>query len=121
MPELKEVLRWCDAQPGLHLVSDEIYALSVFGTGAKHISLASLGPGPSAPSPASFSTCSSNDGAAPVAPQVLGPYRHVLWGLSKDWGVSGFRVGVCWTENKPLYDAMCNAAVFTSVPGPVQV
>jgi len=124
MPELKEVLAWCDAQPGLHLVSDEIYALSVFGTGAKHISVASLGPGPRAPlsssssSSSSSGTCNSND--APP-PQALGPYRHVLWGLSKDWGVSGFRVGVCWTQNKPLYDAMCNAAVFTSVPGPVQV
>jgi hypothetical protein len=130
LSELQRVLAWCDAQPGLHLVSDEIYALSVFGPGAKHVSVAALGPGPAtlgtdgnraSPSKSGDGDGrSASTGGAPLQP-ALGPYRHVLWGLSKDWGVSGFRVGVAWTQNQPLYDALCNAAVFTSVPGPVQV
>lgn len=47
--------------------------------------------------------------------------RHVLWGLSKDFGMSGLRVGVAWTENADLLAALSSAAIFTSVPGPVQV
>ncbi len=90
--ELEVIATWCDARD-VHLVSDEIYALSVFA--GSHVSLGSLGP--------------------------LGPKRHVLWGLSKDFGMSGLRFGVAWTENKELSSAMTSASIFTGVSGPVQV
>ena len=52
----------------LHIICDEIYALSTF-PGAKHISMAKF----------------YND------------YEkiHIVGGLSKDFGMSGFRVGYC--------------------------
>lgn len=30
----------------------------------------------------------------------LGSHVHVLWGFSKDFGVSGFRVGVLLSQNE---------------------
>lgn len=105
--DLAGIVDWCDKRPGLHLVADEIYALSAFPTledsqdtrlarKRNFVSLAELLKG------------------------TLGPRRHVLWGLSKDFGASGFRVGVCWTQNKPLHAAMCSVSIFTCVSGPIQ-
>ena len=50
----------------------------------------------------------------------LGPRRHVVWGMSKDLGMSGLRFGTLWSQNPALLAAMGSAAVFSSVPGPVQ-
>ena len=86
---------WCDRRR-LHLVSDEIYALSAVGDADGFLSLGELTGGD------------------------LGPRRHVLWGLSKDFGMSGLRFGVTWTKNEKLLSALATAAVFTCVPGPCQ-
>ena len=86
---------WCDRRR-LHLVSDEIYALSAVGDADGFLSLGELTGGD------------------------LGPRRHVLWGLSKDFGMSGLRFGVTWTQNEKLLSALATAAVFTCVPGPCQ-
>jgi aspartate/methionine/tyrosine aminotransferase len=92
--ELEAIVAWCDAKPALHLVSDEIYALSVFGKGEPFTSLGQIG---------------------------LGPRRHVVWGMSKDMGMSGLRFGLTWTKNVDVAASLSNAAVFNCVPGPVQV
>ncbi|XP_068673668.1 1-aminocyclopropane-1-carboxylate synthase-like protein 1 isoform X1 [Montipora foliosa] len=47
---------------------------------------------------------------------------HVLWGFSKDFGMSGFRCGVLHTRNKEVYRAICDGyAGFHNVPTPTQV
>ncbi|KAH8051547.1 1-aminocyclopropane-1-carboxylate synthase [Aureococcus anophagefferens] len=93
--ELELAVDWCDRRR-LHLVSDEIYALSAVGDADGFLSLGELTGGD------------------------LGPRRHVLWGLSKDFGMSGLRFGVTWTKNEKLLSALATAAVFTCVPGPCQ-
>jgi aspartate/methionine/tyrosine aminotransferase len=45
---------------------------------------------------------------------------HFLWALSKDFGSSGFRVGVLYTLNKVLNNALSNFNVFSSVSQPMQ-
>lgn len=84
--QVAEVVAWCRSR-GLHFVSDEIYALSVFG--------------------------STEFGSA--GRTALGDDVHVVWGVSKDFGMSGLRCGVLVTENEALRDAMASQAMWSSV------
>jgi aspartate/methionine/tyrosine aminotransferase len=45
---------------------------------------------------------------------------HVLWGLSKDWAMSGYRVGVLYTHNEALLAALANVNYFTTVSNDTQ-
>ena len=65
--DVQEILEWAEGK-GIHVVFDEIYALSVFGD-QPFVSAASLR-------------------------QTLGERVHIVWGFSKDFGASGLRCGV---------------------------
>ena len=52
-----------------------------------------------------------------VTKGALGDRRHVVWGLSKDFGMSGLRFGCVWTQNDRLRQALGTAAMFGCVPG----
>lgn len=72
----------------MHVVSDEIYALSTF-------------PG--------YKTTSAADIMQEKYPEkadYMGDHVHVVAGLSKDWGMSGFRVGSLFSHNQDLLNAM---------------
>jgi aspartate/methionine/tyrosine aminotransferase len=84
-------------QRGLHVVSDEIYALSVF-------------PGHSTVSAAQI-MADLNAGQE----NYLGDRVHIVAGLSKDWGMSGFRVGSLFTHNAMLLQAMDLLGYYQSV------
>lgn len=77
--EILEVVNWTRAK-GIHLVVDEIYALSVFGERA-FVSAASLVP-------------------------TLGDDIHIVWAFSKDFGASGLRCGVLVSENPSVLNAV---------------
>ena len=80
---MKQQIEWALSK-NLHVVSDEIYALSTF-------------PG--------YTTTSAADIMRDLHPsqqQYLGDRVHVVAGLSKDWGMSGFRVGSLLTHNNDL-------------------
>jgi aspartate/methionine/tyrosine aminotransferase len=73
---VKECLDWCRNRK-VHLICDEIYAGSVYrGEGF----------------------CS----ALKLAGQELGPYVHWVYALSKDFALSGLRVGAAYTENSEI-------------------
>ena len=42
---------------------------------------------------------------------------HLIWGFSKSFGVSGFRVGCVITQSAPLLDALQKIAYFSSISG----
>jgi aspartate/methionine/tyrosine aminotransferase len=84
--EVLDVIGWTRSH-GLHLVSDEIYALSVFGAPE----FVSVGRSP------------------------LGEDIHVVWGASKDFGMSGLRCGVLVTENEEVRDVMTAQSMWSSV------
>lgn len=74
-PEIvQECIDWC-REKRVHLVSDEIYAGSVFG--ADNVFTSALG----------------------LAGSELGDYVHLVYALSKDFGLSGLRVGAAYSEN----------------------
>lgn len=73
-PELQALVDWTRARD-IHLVMDELYALSVFGE-RSFVSAASLGP--------------------------LGQNVHIVWAFSKDFAASGLRTGVLVSENEAV-------------------
>ncbi|MDX2438761.1 MAG: aminotransferase class I/II-fold pyridoxal phosphate-dependent enzyme [Acidobacteriota bacterium] len=82
--EISMVLKWADDRD-LHVVFDEIYALSVFGE-------------------STFSSC------AELRPS-LGDRVHIVWAFSKDFGASGMRCGVLVSEN-PAVNAAVDALAY---------
>ena len=91
--EIERVVGWTEAN-GIHLVIDEIYALSVFGEG-------------------SFKS------VAAVRP-TLGDHVHIVWAFSKDFGASGLRCGVLVSENEALLAAVNGLAYWGAVSGHTQ-
>lgn len=82
------MVTWALEKEDLHVVSDEIYALSVF-------------PG--------YHTASAADVMRALYPDqenYLGDHVHIVAGLSKDWGMSGFRVGTLFSHNAKLLQAL---------------
>ena len=90
--EISDLLTWCRSK-GIHAVFDEVYALSVHD-GTPFVSVASL--------------------------TELGDDVHVIWALSKDFAVSGFRCGVVITENERLGRAVSAQGIWSGVSGRTQ-
>jgi aspartate/methionine/tyrosine aminotransferase len=91
--ELIEILEWSE-RVGIHVVFDEIYALSVFGD-KPFVSAASLRPS-------------------------LGEWVHVVWAFSKDFGASGLRCGVLVSENPGVLAAVDGLSYWAAVSGDTQ-
>jgi aspartate/methionine/tyrosine aminotransferase len=91
--EIRAVVSWAGGR-GLHVVVDEIYALSVFGERA-FTSVATLRPG-------------------------LGDNVHIVWAFSKDFGASGLRCGVLVSENEAVHAAVDALAYWACCSGHTQ-
>lgn len=97
---MQHQIEWALSKRNMHVVSDEIYALSVF-------------PGVSTTSAADImyqrskqhvGTTTDEDATGDY--KYLGDYVHIVAGLSKDWGMSGFRVGTLFSHNAQLLQAI---------------
>ncbi|KAI0145168.1 putative 1-aminocyclopropane-1-carboxylate synthase [Xylariaceae sp. FL1272] len=95
-PTLERYLRFCQKYQ-IHLISDEVYALSTWiNEGAPH-----------APN---FTSVLSINLHGIVDPSLI----HVLWGISKDFGSSGLRIGcVVSQSNAPFRRALQANAHYT--------
>ncbi|EGY23402.1 ACC synthase [Verticillium dahliae VdLs.17] len=77
----------------IHLVSDEIYALSVWGPGEQ------------------FYSCLSIDTKDVIDPSLI----HVVWGASKDFGANGLRIGAVISQhNRELHTAIAFSSIHSS-------
>ena len=92
-------LKLC-AKYQLHLVSDEIYALSVWENKEE---------GDLVP----FTSILSIDIDGIINADLV----HVLWGMSKDFGANGIRLGSIITKNKAFKEAMNSVAIYSYVSG----
>jgi aspartate/methionine/tyrosine aminotransferase len=108
--ELLEVLDWSQ-RAGIHVVFDEIYALSVFGEPASPGGPRARGGG-EAQKTTFVSAASLRDS--------LGPRAHVVWAFSKDFGASGLRCGVLYSENAALLQAVDGLAYWAACSGDTQ-
>lgn len=97
---------------GLHLIVDEIYALSCFShlddSQQQQGSQGSQGPPPSSSSATGPPAYPWHSVRSIVArrPGLDPSHVHSLWSLSKDFGASGFRVGCLHTTSPPLLKAL---------------
>jgi aspartate/methionine/tyrosine aminotransferase len=92
---VNECIQWARDRK-VHLISDEIYAGSVyrsFSEGENNNS------GPFQ----SILKLASTQKKGSTHPELgLGPYIHFVYALSKDFALSGLRVGVAYTENESI-------------------
>lgn len=86
----------------LHVVSDEIYALSTF-PGYTTNSAADVMQG--------LNLAKNDDDDE----RYLGDHVHIVAGLSKDWGMSGFRVGSVLTHNLELLQGLDIIGYYQSI------
>ncbi len=91
--QLDEVLEWTEKN-NIHLVLDELFALSVFGE----------------------ATFVSGAGRRPA----LGDRTHLVWAFSKDFAASGLRCGVLVSENEGVRRAVDGLAYWAAVSGDTQ-
>ncbi|GJC96123.1 ACC synthase [Colletotrichum higginsianum IMI 349063] len=93
------LMRLCQ-EHDMHLISDEIYALSVWDNTLD-----------TDPAPVPFESCLSIDTAG-----VMDPHRlHVLWGMSKDFGANGIRLGAIVSQHNPaLHDSLTPVGIYSS-------
>jgi 1-aminocyclopropane-1-carboxylate synthase len=93
---INQVIDWCLSK-NINLIADEIYALSEHLAEGEKSRFTSVGS---------------------VRPEVaLHENIHLIWGFSKDFSMSGARVGVLYTENKKVYDSIMQIAYWYSVSG----
>ena len=90
------IMRFCQTH-GLHLISDEIYALSVWKNEE------------------ALDATAYESVLAVNEPDILDPSRvHVLWGLSKDFGLNGIRIGCIVSQANPrFFSALKEVSLFT--------
>ena len=91
--EIQGVVDWA-VQHNIHLIIDEIYALSVFGA-PDFISVAHVCPN-------------------------LGESIHIVWAFSKDFGASGLRCGILISENTAVINAVSSMAYWAACSGHTQ-
>jgi len=91
--ELEAILGWGTTR-GIHVVVDEIYALSVFGD-------------------TSFTSCAQLRSS-------LGPMLHIVWAFSKDFGASGLRCGVLVSESPQVMACVDGLAYWACCSGDTQ-
>ncbi|XP_067413693.1 1-aminocyclopropane-1-carboxylate synthase-like protein 1 isoform X1 [Emydura macquarii macquarii] len=95
LSELRDYLEFAKRHE-LHVIVDEIYMLSVFDESATFHSILEMD-------------------------RLPDPQRtHVMWGISKDFAVSGIRFGTLYTENQDVANAVASLCYFHGVCGPVQ-
>jgi aspartate/methionine/tyrosine aminotransferase len=95
------IMRVCQRH-AIHLISDEIYALSVWHN-------------PEYPDAATFTSVLSIDTTNTISPELV----HVLWGLSKDFGANGLRIGCLISQHNPqIISALKTHALYTFPSSP---
>ncbi|KAL6766393.1 hypothetical protein ACKKBG_A35855 [Auxenochlorella protothecoides x Auxenochlorella symbiontica] len=101
---LKAMLEW-SVKNGVHLVSDEIYALSVHGE-ATFVSMQRVAQG------------LVEEGA--LTQEGVDTHLHLLWGMSKDFGGSGLRLGVLHTRSASLKKVFGSISPFSQASNLLQ-
>lgn len=87
----------------MHLISDEIYALSVWNNAVDPH-----------PPPVPFESALSIDLTGIIDPRLV----HVLWGLSKDFGANGIRLGAIISQgNRDLHEALKGISLYSFASG----
>ena len=96
---MKGAVEWAEKRK-MHIIVDEIFALSVHKCPNHQEPFQSI---------------------IKLLDNRLGDYVHFLWSLSKDFGATGFRFGIIYTQNIQLLQTLANLNIFAGVPNPMQM
>ncbi|CAI6227106.1 unnamed protein product [Periconia digitata] len=99
---LQAIARFCSSHE-LHLVSDEVFAMSVYDNSA-------------APNSTPFTSVMASN----LEEYMDCNFVHVAYGMGKDFGATGLRLGVLHSKNKGVLAAVSSISVFGWVPYIVQ-
>ncbi|KAF9877983.1 hypothetical protein CkaCkLH20_04559 [Colletotrichum karsti] len=93
------LMRLCQKHD-VHLISDEIYALSIWDNKIDND-----------PPPVPFESCLSIETAG-----IMDAHRlHILWGMSKDFGANGIRLGAIISQNNPsFHNSLTPVGIYSS-------
>ena len=94
LPQLQEIATWC-IQNKVHLLVNELYGLSIINT--QHPAIEN-----------DYQEHSPFSSFASIMEIEKSNYLHMAYGLSKDLGISGFCVGVLYSQNEELLQAYSN-------------
>jgi len=92
--QLREIAGWC-IEREVHLVVNEIYGLSLIDT--THPALV-----PDYPDQLTFYSFAN------LMAEMKSDFLHLWYAVSKDLGISGFRVGIVYSQNAALLEAYTN-------------
>lgn len=99
---LVKLMQFCQKYQ-IHFISDEIYALSVWKNSID-----------THPPPVDFESALSINLNDIIDPRLV----HVLWGMSKDFGANGIRLGVLISQaNRDLHEALKNTSLYSYTSG----
>ena len=104
--QLLEITEWCIEQ-GVHLVVNEIYGLSLIDT--THPALKQ-----DYPDELTFSSFAN------IMAERKSDFLHLWYAFSKDLGISGFRVGLVYSQNAALLEAYTHLNLTHSVSNHTQ-
>ena len=117
--------RWA-LREGMHVVVDEVYASSEYYDVGPFVSALEwtpedvLGENPADAADVDADAGGGSSWTLEDVRRAMATRLHVVYGLSKDFCASGYRVGVLSTRNEQIVRAMDNVAYFCCVPGPMQ-
>lgn len=94
--QILQISNWC-IKNKIHLIVNELYALSTIDT--KHPALKNKYPDET-----------TTRSFAKVINELNSDYLHMIYGFSKDFGISGMRVGLVYSKNEEFLKAYTNLA-----------
>ena len=103
---LEEIADWCEAR-SIHLIVNEIYALSLIDTSHEQIK-------------DDYPDEQGYDSFALIMSKRKSNFLHHWYSFSKDFGISGFRVGILHSHNEDLMTAYENYNLTHSVSNHTQ-
>lgn len=106
-----EMVRWC-LKNKVHYVSDEIYALSVYKKQSEDSD--------ASPFTSALTLAQDLVSKGEFPQEQVDLYVHLVYGMSKDWCASGLRVGLLYTRNQPLHQALMSLAGFSGISNHTQ-
>ncbi len=92
--QLEQIAHWC-MDNKIHLVVNEIYALSLINVTSESLK-------------EDYGQVQGYTSFAQLMRKLDSPYLHLWYALSKDFGISGFRVGLLHSRNESLIKAYDN-------------
>lgn len=99
--QLREITDWCISEE-IHLIVNEIYGLSRIDISHPDIKA-------EYPQPIPFVSFGK------IMTEYQSPFLHFWYSFSKDFGISGFRIGLIHSHNKELMSAYRNAGMGHSI------